>query len=180
MSDYYLHPVLTLAPVDYRELKTAAIRMLSEESLNAVSSGQSLATLRGLGRDEIQARLAEGRALAEAGDFERAFSIAFDLYLLDPREYRHAFLAGMCMYELGRPEDALAFYFAAERMGAPPEALFGMAQCCEALDDCRSAMRFYDRVGEMTRSQTQYEDLHESATDAAHSLYTRQTQPAVT
>jgi tetratricopeptide (TPR) repeat protein len=178
MNDYYSRPVLTSAPVDYRDLTTDQVRSLLQESLSALSSGQPLAMVRGLGLHDMHSRLAEGRALAEAGDFERAFSIAFDLFLLDPGEHRHAYLAGLCMHQLGEQEGALGFFLAADRIGPIPEAIFGSAECFEAMGDHASAIRCYDRFAEMTRGQAQYEDLRDSATDAAHALYMQLTPAA--
>jgi len=172
LTDICPRPLLTQEPIDYRDLKTDEVRALYNESLDALSSGRSLASIRGLGVHDMHARLAAGRELAESGDFESAFSIAFELYLLDPREYRHAYLAALCMHQLDEPESALAFYFAADSTGMVPEAVYGMAQCFETMGDHPSAIRHFDRVGEMTRGLPQYGELREAAGDAAHKLYT--------
>lgn len=164
-------PVLTTHPIDYRELQSEQIVALLTQANEVVVAGRTLAEDRHLGDPELQARFAAARALADAGDFARAFSTAFELFLLQPGNRRFAYLSGLCLQRLDQPGHALAFFASAGVGGQFPPALFSMAECYAALGHDKEAMQCFDEAVAQAKGKPRYQEMAEAANEAAYQIH---------
>ncbi len=135
------------------------------------ASGRTLAKVRGISADELDALYGVGYDLCNEGSFHHALPIALQLVLHAPREPRYSFMAASCMQRQNQPEQAMLL-FAQTPLLQPEDATaaYRLGECLLALDRLDEARDVLLETVELSRGNEQYRRMYELATERLAAL----------
>jgi predicted Zn-dependent protease len=109
--------------------------------------------------------------LCDQDNFQFAAALALHLFTYKPGDPRFGFLAGSCMQRLGLNASAVKFFcFALVAGGDHPAALFRLGECLLALGDKENAERAFDASLDVSRGDSEAQEIQAQANDLVHML----------
>lgn len=135
------------------------------------ASGRTLAEVRGISPDELDALYDVGYQLCNEGSFHHALPIALQLVLHAPLEPRYSFMAGSCLQRQNQPEQAVLLF--GQTLILRPEdaaAAYRLGECLLALDREQEARDVLLETVEMCRGHERYRRIYERATERLAAL----------
>lgn len=167
MSSAYVYPPRdpeVAAIVEQLSERLAALPNELDWLQSLAASGRTLAEVRGISVDELNALYGVGYDLCNEGSFHHALPIALQLVLHAPREPRYSFMAGSCLQRQHQPEQALLMF--AQTLLLQPEdaaAAYRLGECLLALDRQEEARKVLLETVEMCRGNELYRRIYELA-----------------
>ena len=169
MTSSYTHP-----PSDPKV--AAIVEQLSErlsvlpaelDGLRSLAeSGRTLAEIRGITTDELDALYDMAHELCDEGSFHHALPIALQLVLHAPHNPRYGFMAASCLQRQNRPEQALLLF--AQTLLLQPEdaaAAYRLGECLLALNHYNEAREILLETVELCRGKERYRKLYDLASE---------------
>ncbi len=135
------------------------------------ASGRTLAEVRGISTDELDALYGVGYDLCNEGSFHHALPIALQLVLHAPREPRYSFMAASCLQRQNQPEQAMLLF--AQTLLLQPEdaaAAYRLSECLIVLDRQDEAHDLLLETVELCRGNERYRSIYELATERLATL----------
>jgi predicted Zn-dependent protease len=169
MSSTYVHPPRdpdVAAIVEQLSERLAALPDELDWLQSLAASGRTLAEVRGISPDELDALYGVGNDLCNEGSFHHALPIALQLVLHEPREPRYSFMAGSCLQRQNQPEQAVLL-FAQTLMLRPGDAAaaYRLGECLLAMDRKEEAREVLLETIELCRENERYRKLYDLATE---------------
>jgi predicted Zn-dependent protease len=174
MSTTYIHPPSDPAVAAIVEQLSERLEVLPDELdwlQSLAASGRTLAEVRGISPDELDALYDVGYQLCNEGSFHHALPIALQLVLHAPLEPRYSFMAGSCLQRQNQPEQAVLLF--GQTLLLRPEdaaAAYRLGECLLALDREQDARDVLLETVEMCRGDEQYRRIYERATERLAAL----------
>jgi len=174
MSTTYIHPPRdpeVAAIVEQLSERLAAMPDELDWLLSLAASGRTLAEVRGISLDELDALYGVGYELCNEGSFHHALPIALQLVLHAPREPRYSFMAGSCLQRQNQPEHA-ALLFAQTLLLQPEDAAaaYRLGECLLAVDRNDEARNVLLEAVELCRGNERYRRIYELASQRLAAL----------
>eukprot|EP01036_Dinobryon_divergens_P011385 gene11385-15318_t len=133
--------------------------------------GVTLADLRGISGDELDALYQIAHADYTAGQYLSALAVALQLVQHSPIEARYQFLYALCLQQVGQPKSALNHYAVAWALDRTNAALtFHMGECHAALGDLEAATDAFEASFELGRLHPDWRELQDLAEENIRSL----------
>jgi len=133
--------------------------------------GVTLADLRGISGDELDALYQIAHADYTAGQYLSALAVALQLVQHSPIEARYEFLYALCLQQVGQLKSALNHYAVAWALDRTNAALtFHMGECHAALADLEAATDAFEASFELGRLHPDWRELQDLAEENIRSL----------
>jgi len=174
MSTTYIHPPRdpeVAAIVEQLSERLATLPDELEWLQSLAASGHTLAEVRGISSDELDALYGVGYDLCNEGSFHHALPIALQLVLHAPREPRYSFMAGSCLQRQNQPEQAVLLF--AQTLLLQPDdaaAAYRLGESLLAIDRNEEARDVLLETVELCRGNERYRRIYELATERLAAL----------
>lgn len=167
MSSLYQHPPSDPDMAQLVASLSASLGTLPaelERHREALESGETLGSLRGITDEEHDALYQVACKLCDDGQFSHALPVALQLVAHQPRASRFAFLCAACLQRTGKePEAALFYAICLELDSVHAAAAYRLGECLEWMGHVRAATESYARAIDICRGQFHYAGLQDMA-----------------
>jgi Flp pilus assembly protein TadD len=128
-----------------------SVQAQARAMLPALTAGASLARVRGMTPEHLEALYSVAARLCDWGQFGEALPVALQLVLHAPRESRYLFVAGTCLQRLGQPGQAAPLFAAALLLEQTAPGHLRLGQCLRAMGDDVKAREVFEAAIEFAR-----------------------------
>lgn len=174
MTSAYIHPPRDPEVAAIVDQLSEGLARLSDEldSLQSLAaSGQTLAEIRGITSDELDALYDVAHELCDEGSFHHALPIALQLVLHAPRNPRYSFMAASCLQRQNQPEHAVLLFTQTLLLQQEnAAAAYRLAECLLALNHHEEARQVLLETVELCRGNERYRKLYELVSERLAAL----------
>ncbi len=174
MTSAYVYPPSdpkVAAIVEQLSARLAALPAELDGLRSLAESGRTLAEVRGITSDELDALYDVAYGLCDEGSFHHALPIALQLVLHAPHNPRYSFMAASCLQRQQQPKHA-ALLFAQTLLLQPEDAAaaYRLGECLLALNHKDEAREVLLETVELCRGKERYRKLYDLASERLASL----------